>query len=162
MARKEWRTQYDGRKRVHADHGNRMHKLYGAAFDDSGRIYLEEKGEESIYEHIQSFADSVDIHVILKRFANGESDVLSKVQGFYGDYTQLPTNYAELLNTVNAGEGLFNSIPVEVRAKFGHSFNEFMTALCDGTLKDMLGIEEPSPADSEPFPADPEPSPAAE
>lgn len=158
MRVKEFNTQFRQPKRFHSNPGSRMHKLYGAAYDEQGRIYLEEKGEESIYDHIQSFADSVDIHVILKRFANGEVDVLSKVQGFYGDFTGLPTNYAQLLNTVNDGQQLFESLPVETRALFGHSFNEFMTCLCDGTLMERLG--HPSSAEPTPSPAEPDPSPA--
>lgn len=156
---REWKSQFDERPRFHTNHGDRMHKLYGATYDDKGRVQLEEKGEESLYDHIQSFAESVDIHVILKRFANGETDALSKVQGFYGDFTGLPTNYAQLLNTVNDGQRLFDSLPVETRAIFGHSFNEFMTALCDGTLMERLG-EAPSPSDPAPSssPSDPPPS----
>lgn len=155
----KFKTQYRSPRRFLSDSGSRMHKLYGAAYDENGRLYLEEKGEESIYDHIQSFAESVDIHVIMKRFVNGEVDVLSKVQGFYGDYTGLPTNYAQLLNTVNDGQRLFESLPVEQRAKFGHSFNEFMTSLCDGSLMERLGIAEDKPA---PSPSDTPPSPSEE
>lgn len=158
-----WHTQFKNHGRIKSNRGDRMHKLYGGVYDDSGRLRLEEKGEESLYDYIQSFADSVDIHVILKRFANGESDVLSKVQGFYGDFTNLPTDYAQLLNTVQAGEDMFNSLPVDVRAKFGHSFNEFMTALCDGSLMEILGVSsDPSLSDSEPSPSGSAPSSAEE
>lgn len=153
MEQKRWRTQFENNGRIHSEHGSREHVLFGAVYDESGRIRLEEKGTESLYDFIQSHADSVDIHVILKRFANGETDVLSKVQGFYGDFSQLPTNYAQMLNTVQAGEEMFNSMPVEVRAKFGHSFNEFMTCLCDGTLMERLGY--PSPSEPAPLPSEP-------
>lgn len=150
---REWKNQFSDRRRFRTNHGDRMHKLYGAVYDEQGRIRLEEKGEESLYDHIQSFAESVDIHVLLKRFANGEPDVLSRVQGFYGDFTGLPTNYAQLLNTVNDGERMFNSLPVEVRAEFGHNFHEFMNALVDGSLMERLGYSDPSPAPSDPSPA---------
>lgn len=131
MAREKrlWHTQFENHGRIKSNYGERKHKLYGAVYDDLGRIQLEEKGDEDLYAYIQSFAESVDIHVILKRFTNGETDVLSKVQGFYGDFTHLPTDYAQMLNTVHAGEDMFNSMPVDVRAKFNHSFNEFMTCL---------------------------------
>lgn len=159
MKAKEFGTQFRHPRRFISEPGKRMHKLYGAVYDDNGRIDLIEKGEESIYDYIQSFADSVDIHVIMKRFSNGETDVLSKVQGFYGDYTGLPDNYAEVLNVVQKGQNFFDSLPVEERAKFGHSFNEFMTALSDGTLLDKMGL---SPTEPDPSPAEPDPSPAGE
>lgn len=155
---RKFKTQYRDHERRHANHGDRMHKTYGAAYDEQGRIVLEEKGEESIYDHIQSFAQSTDIHVIMKRFVNGETDVLSKVQGFYGDFTGLPTNYAQMLNTVQDGQHLFESLPVETRAKFGHNFNEFMTCLCDGTLMERIGEVSPDPSPA-PEPT-PDPSPA--
>lgn len=154
---KKWRTQYENNGRIRSEHGERNHKLYGAVFDEQGRVHLEEKGTESIYDYIQSFADSVDIHVILKRFANGETDVLSKVQGFYGDFGDLPTDYASMLNAVNSGKDMFNSLPVEIRAKFGHSFDQFMTALCDGSIVEILAPpSDPSPSD--PSPSDPSPA----
>ena len=114
--RRGWPTQFRERKRFMSESGDRIHKLYGPVFDDAGRMTLEEKGTESLYDYIQSFADSCDIHILLKRYQNGEADVLSKVQGFYGDYTELPTNYAQLLNTVNAGQELFDKLPAQTRA----------------------------------------------
>lgn len=155
--RRKWKTQFAGNGRIHSKHGDRMRKTYGAVFDEKGSVRLEEKGQEDLYGYIQSFADSVDIHVILKRFANGETDVLSRVQGFYGDYTELPKDYAQMLNVVNGGEQLFNSLPVDVRSKFGHNFNTFMTALCDGSINEMLGAPPSSAEDSSPSPS---PSPA--
>lgn len=135
-------TQYD-RVRIFSNPGDSVKVLYGASYDEKGRVILEEKGTENLYDYIQSFAESVDIHVLLKRFSNGEVDVLSKVQGFYGDITGLPTTYADLLNTVNEGEAFFNGLPVEVRSKFGHSFAQFMSALSDGSAFDTLGIANP-------------------
>lgn len=159
MEFKKFKTQFREPKRFHANSGDRMHKLYGATYDELGRIQLEEKGEESLYEHIQSFKDSVDIHVIMKRFVNGEVDVLSKVQGFYGDFTQLPKDYASLLNVVNGGRELFDSLPVETRAVFNHNFDEFMTSLCDGSLMERIGEVSPTaPSPADPSPADPSPA----
>lgn len=157
---RRFQTQYRTPERHFTERGSRVRKTYGAVYDEAGRIRLEEKGEENLYDYIQSFADSVDIHVILKRFANGEVDVLSKVQGFYGDFTGMPENYAQILNAVNDGRRLFDSLPVEARAQFGHNFDVFMTAIADGSLLERLGHVEPSPADPSPYPADPSPSPA--
>lgn len=138
----KWRTQFD-RVRVFTNPGNPVKVLYGASYDEKGRVILEEKGTENLYDYIQSFAESVDIHVLLKRFSNGEVDVLSKVQGFYGDISGFPTTYADLLNTVAEGEAFFNGLPVDIRSKFGHSFAQFMSALSDGSAFDTLGIANP-------------------
>lgn len=134
----EFKTQFRKPERFLSNPGSPVKILYGPEFDEKGRMNLVEKGRENLYDFIQSFKESVDIHVLLKRFANGETDVLSKIQGFYGDFSEFPRTYADLLNTVNEGEAFFNGLPVEVRSKFGHSFPVFMSALSDGSISDIL------------------------
>lgn len=134
----QFETQFRKPERFLSNPGSPVKILYGPEFDDKGRMTLVEKGRENLYDFIQSFKESVDIHVLLKRFANGETDVLSKIQGFYGDFSEFPRTYADLLNTVNEGEAFFNGLPVEVRSKFGHSFPVFMSALSDGSISDIL------------------------
>lgn len=134
----QFETQFRKPERFLSNPGSPVKILYGPEFDEKGRMNLVEKGRENLYDFIQSFKESVDIHVLLKRFANGETDVLSKIQGFYGDFSEFPRTYADLLNTVNEGEAFFNGLPVEVRSKFGHSFPVFMSALSDGSLSDIL------------------------
>lgn len=133
-----FQTQFRMPERFLSNPGTSVKILYGPEFDEKGRMNLVEKGRENLYDFIQSFKESVDIHVLLKRFSNGETDVLSKVQGFYGDFSEFPRTYADLLNTVNEGEAFFNGLPVEVRSKFGHSFPVFMSALSDGSISDIL------------------------
>lgn len=135
----QFQTQFRKRERFLTNPGSPVKILYGPEFDEKGRMNLVEKGRENLYDFIQSFKESVDIHVLLKRYANGETDVLSKIQGFYGDFSEFPRTYADLLNTVNEGEAFFNGLPVEVRSKFGHSFPVFMSALSDGSIRDILG-----------------------
>lgn len=158
MKKDNFQTQYREPKRVHSNVGSRVKKTYGPVFRENGSFYLEEKGEEDTYAFIQSFKDSVDINVIMKRYVNGEVDVLSKVQGFYGDVTGMPQNFAQTLNLVNDGRTLFESLPVETRSLFNHNFNEFMSAVVDGSLMDRLGVN-PDPS---PSPSDPSPSPSGE
>lgn len=135
----QFQTQFREHERYLSNSGSPIKILYGPEFDDKGRMNLVEKGRENLYDFIQSFKDSVDINVLLKRYSNGEIDVLSKIQGFYGDFSEFPRTYADLLNTVNEGEAFFNGLPVEVRSKFGHSFPVFMSALSDGSINDILG-----------------------
>lgn len=145
----KFKTQFDPHDRVHCNKGDPVKILYGAVYDDVGRMNLEEKGRENLYDYIQSFAESVDIHVLLKRFANGETDVLSRVQGAYGDFTQLPNTYAEMLNVVRRGEDFFNELPVETRAKFGHDFSQFIAAMDSPDFLSRIGAApEQAPVES--------------
>lgn len=128
------------RERKYANAGSPVKTIYKPVFDKNGVMELEEAGEENLYDYIQSFRDSVDIHVILKRFANGEVDVLNRVQGAYGDFTVMPRTYAELLNRVNEGRQFFESLPVETREKFNHSFEQFMASMDAPDFLERAGL----------------------
>ncbi len=134
-------TQYDARDRIKTHPGNPIKKLYSGSYNERGQVELKEDGTEDLYSFIQSFAESTDIHSILKRYQNGEVDVLEKVQGFYGDITEMPKTYAEALQRIADSEKVFMSLPVDVRAKFGHSFSEFLAASQDVDFLDRLGVK---------------------
>lgn len=146
---KKFRTQYD-RVRKYSNIGSPIHIIYGPKYDENGSLDLVEVGKENIYDLIQSHADSVDIHVILKRFEAGEYDVLNKLQGIYADVTDLPKNYAELLNKVIAGENAFLELPVELRAKFNHSFAEFLQSAGTDEWFEKIGYKEDEVKAAEP------------
>lgn len=146
----KFNTQYDARDRIQTHPGNPIKQLYSGSYNERGQVELKEDGTENIYDFIQSFAESTDIHVILRRFQNGEVDVLEKVQGFYGDITEMPHTYAEALQRISDSEKVFMSLPVEVRAKFGHSFSEFLAASQDADFLDKLGVQMDDSVPSEP------------
>ncbi len=136
-----FKTQYDARDRIQSNPGNPIKQLYSGSYNERGQIELKEDGTENIYDFIQSFAESTDIHAIMRRFENGEVDVLEKVQGFYGDVTDMPKTYAEALQRIADSEKVFMSLPLDVRAKFGHSFSEFLAASNDADFLERLGVQ---------------------
>ncbi len=140
----KFRTQFDERDRVCQNVGSRMRQLYTSSITEDGEIELIPSGVEDLYQMIQSHKDSCDVHVLMARYANGDVTALAQRQGSYGDFTQLPTTYAGLLNAVIAGENYFNSLPLETRAKFDHSFERFMVSM-DNMPKflETLGVAQP-------------------
>lgn len=136
-----FKTQYDARDRIQSNPGNPIKQLFAGSYNERGQVELKEDGTEDLYAYIQSFAESTDIHAILRRFENGEVDVLEKVQGFYGDVTEMPKTYAEALQRIADSEKVFMSLPVDVRAKFGHSFSEFLAASNDADFLERLGVQ---------------------
>lgn len=137
----EFKTQYDVRDRVVTCPGSPEHITYAGHYDEKGRVVLEESGRENIYDFIQSHAESCDIHVLMKRYQNGDVSALSQAQGFYGDVLDFPKTYAEALNHFNEMERKFMSLPVDVREKFGNSFSEFLAASGEPDFLDRLGIK---------------------
>lgn len=140
----KFRTQYD-RERIHSRVGSREKILYTPEFDRHGHFELVESGKENLYEYIQSFKESVDINIILKRFANGDTSALSKTQGMYGDFTMAPKTYAEMLDRITKAEAYFQSLPVETREKFDHNFGKFVAEMGSEAWLDTVGVRPAAP-----------------
>lgn len=136
----KFRTQYDTFDKPFSEPGSPVKTLYGPIFNENGVIGLKEIGKHDLYSEIQSHADSVDIHVLLKMYEAGDDSVFSRVQGAYGDFTQMPSTFAEALNTMIAAEQYFNSLPVETKAKFNHSFSQFLAGMDSPTWAADAGI----------------------
>lgn len=121
--------------------GDPTKTTYVGRYNDRGQLVLEESGTEDLYAYIQSFKDSTDLKTIIDRYTNGETDVLSKVQGFYADVSNMPGTYADMLQIVNNGEQTFNDLPVDIRAKFGHNFGEFLAEFGSAEFFEKLGVK---------------------
>lgn len=119
------RTIYD-RSRIYSNVGDPIHIVYGSIVDKQGNVKLERKGSENLYDFIQSFADSTDINILLSKFRNGDTTALNQRVGQYMDITNMPTSFAEVLDTVHRGEELFYALPLEVREKFNNNLNQFI------------------------------------
>lgn len=136
-------TQFRERKRFLSNVGSPIKSVLAGSYDENGNFQIVEKAKDNLYAQIQSYAESVDINVILKRFANGDTSVLNKHEPMYGDFTELPKTYAEMLNVVIAGENYFNQLPLEEREKHGNSFAQFLS---NYDKISAAGIADPSPA----------------
>lgn len=144
----QWRTQFEPRSRVVQNPGDPVKIMYGPKYDDDGRLYLIATGKHNLYAEIQSHAGSVDIHEILRRYVNGQDPgALSRVQGAYGDFTQMPRTFAEALNTMVAAEQYFLTLPLETRAEFNHDFRQFISKFdAPGFLEKSGLFDVPAPA----------------
>lgn len=142
-------TQYTPHNRIFANQGSPVKVLYGGKYDSNGRVVLEKKGEENLYDYIQSFRDSVDLNVILARFSNGDVEALNKAQGFYADVTDFPKNMAEALNRINQAEEMFKSLPLETRQKFDCSFEQFLAQSGTEDWLNKMGFEATQPVETE-------------
>ncbi|WGL31299.1 internal scaffolding protein [Dipodfec virus UOA04_Rod_868] len=136
----KFRTQYDARVPVYQEPGSRIKNVYSPRYTEDGVLDLIVTGQENLYEFIQSHKESTDIHVLLERFSNGETDVLSRMQGFYGDVTSMPKTYAEVLNAVIVGEETFARLPVDVKQRFDNSFAVWMASMDSPDFAKKMGV----------------------
>lgn len=145
---RNWVQARYSHKRLNCNAGSRTHKEYMPVYDMQGIWHLEESGESNHYLEIQSHADSCDINIIMARYANGETDVLSRMQGVYGDFTNVPTNYAEIMNQQIKAKNLFMSLASEVREKYNNSVEEFMSSFSTKEGWEAIGFKFGEDADN--------------
>lgn len=136
-----FKTQYQNHERIPATLGTKVKRLYTPKYTEDGTLELVESGLENQYDYIQSYKDSVNIHVLLEQYARGDINALSKIQGTYQDYSDMPRNYAEMLNMVITAESEFDRLPVEVKAQFGQSYERWLIEMDNlPAWMDKMGI----------------------
>ena len=105
--------------------GNPLHYVRHGIIKDDGTIELVEDRIENTDDLIDAQREAADINNILARISNGEIGLLNQKNGFYGDFTEFPKTYAEMLDLMHRGEEFFNKLPAETKEKYNNDFNQF-------------------------------------
>lgn len=134
----KFRTQYTPKEPIFSEVGSGEKTQLKLNYDKKGCMKLVECGKIDLYSEIQSHADSVDLHVVLKRFANGDADALNIRQGAYGDFSACPSTFAGVLNSLKDAEKTFNGFSPEIRSLFNNSFAQFYAALDNPTIMEDI------------------------
>lgn len=112
-------------KRFFTPSGSKDRLIFQPTFTQSGARVLVCVGKESIHDYIQSFKESTDMNVIMKRFQLGDTSVLNVNRGVYADVTGAPKTLADFLNAQIVSNQLFDKLPMDVRSAFGNDANKF-------------------------------------
>lgn len=126
-------------KKVPNNPGNIMEPQYRERYDKEGRPYLEQVGEINTYEKIQSYKDEVDPMSILARYEAGDTTVMAN-PGWYIDTSKMPANYIEWRNMMNEQKEKFETLPLEIRNKFGNNFNAWAATAGEPEWIEKMGI----------------------
>lgn len=119
--------------------GNTLEAQYRERYDENGQPYLEKVGEVNTYEKIQSYREECDVMSILSRYAAGDTAALA-TPGYYIDTTKLPKTYTEYLNMMSEQRDKFEQLPLEIREKFGHSFEQWAATAGEKEWCEKMGI----------------------
>lgn len=111
---------------------------YSPIVNDDGSITLEESGKSNIQEYIDSFAESCDIKSIIARFNAGDVEALNRNVMKFGDFTEFPKTYAEVLQLQIDSNNLFNSLPINIKEKFDNDPNKFFVMSGTEEWKDII------------------------
>lgn len=137
----KFRTKYE-RNEVFTDPGNPIKTVYGAKYDNKHNLVVEEKGKENFYAYINSFADSVDINVLVTRFTNGDREALLQRAGAYIDVSSMPTNLNDFIALSQSATALFDTLPVEVKQKFDNNVMEFVSMVGTKEWNEIMNTSE--------------------
>lgn len=108
--------------------GDRFHVIYSPKVNPDGSIDLVASSKIDIQESIDSFLPSTDFSWILSRLMSGDTSVLNQREPMYGDFTSMPSTYAEALQLVIDRESQFNQLPLDVRNSFDNDFRKWFAS----------------------------------
>ena len=140
----EFRTQYDKRPRYICNPGSPICKILQGVYNKDKIIEVVPKGKKDLYAEIQSYADSVDINVLLTRFVNGDKDALLQRAAAYLDISALPNNINDFIELSRNASNLFDTLPVETKKLFNNNVTEFISTIGDKEWLDKMAM---SPAE---------------
>lgn len=115
--------------KFYSNPGSRIKIVYSPKLHEDGSFELVETGKEDVQEFIDSFAEETCMALIIKRCEMGDTSVLAKRQGTYGDFLDVPKTYRDFLQIAIDGRNYFDSLPVEMKNQFGNSFERWMSTI---------------------------------
>lgn len=117
--------------------GDPLHPVQHGIIKDDGSIELVVDRLEDTDEIIDSYRQSTEIYNIMARIQSGDISLLNQKQGFYGDVTEMPKTYAEMLDLMHRGEEFFNKLPASVKEEYNNDFNQFFADF-DNAMSKLL------------------------
>lgn len=123
--------------------GSRYREKKKGALQKDGTIKLFSVGRQDVYADIQSYESETNINSIIARASNGDFSGLDcgRGEGIFGDFTQMPSSYFEVLNIVIEGKHAFEKLPVEIKEKFGNDFNKWFVSAGEYDWFEKMGYK---------------------
>lgn len=104
--------------------GEKFHILYSARVNPDGSIILEESGKVDIKAEINSQREFTDISFISRQIMNGDTSGFRE-GGFYGDMTQFPKTFAEVLQVQIDAQESWDALSADQKRSFDNDFNKY-------------------------------------
>lgn len=125
--------------------GDKKKILYSTRVNDDGTLTLTESGTIDIQAQIQSEAELCDMSVLISRYLNGDPTALiQRTDGMYGDFTNCPKSYVDMLQNVIDAEAAWEKLPLDVRKSFDNNFNLWLSSAGDTGWVEKMTPAKPS------------------
>lgn len=112
--------------KVGTEAGDKEETTYQTRIDENGHKVTEPIGKTNIYDRIQSSLEETKIENIIRRFTEGDISAFRTGEPIYADMREAPKTLMEAQNMIIRITDEFNSLPVDVRAKFDHSPEKYV------------------------------------
>ena len=120
--------------------GDLFHDVLSPTFRADGTIELKVTDRVDIKKEINSHREETDMAFILSRLMAGDDSVLNPNPPMYGDFTQFPKSYVEMLNMVLDGERYFDSLPLETRKQFDNDRAQWFASIGTDSWLSAMGF----------------------
>lgn len=134
----EFRSRSSGSSTVPAPCGRGVSPQYEERIVN-GVMSLVKTGERDVHAFIQAGKPQTLIYNILDRFSKGDISAIQRVKGYYADVSAMPKSLVEVHNFMKTLDSNFDSLPAEVKDKFGNSPHKFMESVENGEFVKILG-----------------------
>lgn len=115
-------------------------ELFSAKVLPNGCIDVVPSGKECLQDKIESFRSQTDMAYILKQITLGNSDVLVRSVGQYGDFTEMPKSMAEAMQLQIDAEKEFYKLDLDTRSKFQNDFRQWLVSAGSPEWIKKMGI----------------------
>lgn len=141
---KPFRTILDPNPEIFSNPGTFEEEIWAMRLTETGEQEFYVKGKTNVYEKIQMFKDDCDLEQIIKRvMQTGDIGLMQKTQPFYAEFDDMPENIFEAHQKIKEAEEQFDKLPIEVKEKYGMSFDRFLADFgSENWLKNMGMIKE--------------------
>lgn len=125
-----------------ANPGEEFARIFEPYFDGSTTT-LREIGKRNVQEEMDAYAPYTDISYMLNQLKVGDTSVLSGRQSYYGDFSNLSNNPADVINTVRFAEAAFGQLSAADRAAYGNDWRVWFTSQLQAGA-DSVPVDGPS------------------
>ena len=122
-----FKTAYGERPEYITPSGEKIIPTYTHHINKFGVKEFVETGEKDIYAEIQAEREDSKIENLINRVIAGDVSAL-RPDGQYIDCTKMPKTMAEAQSMIQEMNNVWWSLPIEIRAKYNHSVEEFVAA----------------------------------
>lgn len=122
------RSAYSSRSKVYTCSGSSEYTESVVKFSPDGNMFLEKGKIRNRQDEINSYKDSCDVNMLIRRYENGDQLALLRDNtGAYADLSTLPKNIHDAEKLSKRIRSVYDSMGSDIKAKYG-TLDDFLCA----------------------------------